>query len=90
MVLTFSRSAYAENKMFVMYFEDRGAGLSGYQVAQSATPQGPFKITHPNVVVSRRFGVLPACLPACLPAHVSVCLPACRHSARQPGGRGAT
>ena len=41
----------AKNKMFVMYFEDRGPGLSGYTVAQSVTPAGPFKVTHYNVYV---------------------------------------
>jgi hypothetical protein len=41
----------AKNKMFVMYFEDRGSDLSGYTVAQSATPQGPFKVTHYNVTM---------------------------------------
>ena len=30
-------------------YEDRGAGLSGYQVATSPTPQGPFTTTHTNV-----------------------------------------
>ncbi len=39
----------AKNKMFVMYFEDRGPGLSGYTVAQSSTPAGPFNVTHYNV-----------------------------------------
>jgi|EP01047_Picozoa_sp_COSAG01_P031785 hypothetical protein len=41
----------AKNKMFVMYFEDRGPGLQGYSVAQSSNPQGPFKVTHYNVVM---------------------------------------
>ena len=41
----------AKTKMFVMYFEDRAPGLSGYAVAQSATPQGPFKVTHYNVIM---------------------------------------
>jgi hypothetical protein len=41
----------AKNKMFVMYFEDRGPGLSGYTVAQSSTPAGPFEVTHYNVAM---------------------------------------
>lgn len=42
----------AKNKMFVMYFEDRGPGLSGYAVAQSPTPAGAFAAQHYRSCVS--------------------------------------
>ena len=37
--------------LFVMWYEDRGSGESGYAVAQSPTPAGPFKTTHRNVAM---------------------------------------
>ena len=34
----------ARTALFIMWFEDRGDGLSNYQVATSSTPQGPFTV----------------------------------------------
>lgn len=35
--------------LFVMWYEDRADGLSGYSIATSATPQGPFTTVRTNV-----------------------------------------
>lgn len=35
--------------MYVMWYENRGEGLSGYQVATSPTPQGPFRTVNASV-----------------------------------------
>jgi hypothetical protein len=32
-----------KTNLFVMWFEDRGPGLSGYTIATSVTPGGPFQ-----------------------------------------------
>jgi beta-xylosidase len=36
---------------FVMWYEDRGTGETGYSVATSPTPQGPFRTSHINVTL---------------------------------------
>ena len=36
-------------RLFIMWYEDRASGLSGYSIATSHTPQGPFTTTHTNV-----------------------------------------
>ena len=41
----------AVTKLFVMWYEDRGAGEEGYAVATSTTPSGPFTTTHTNVIM---------------------------------------
>jgi len=40
-----------KTKLFVMWYEDRGAAEDGYAVAVSGTPQGPFKTTHINITL---------------------------------------
>ena len=41
----------AKTGLFVMWYEDRGAGETGYAVATSTTPAGPFTTTHVNVTM---------------------------------------
>jgi len=43
-----------KTQLFVMWYEDRATGLSGYAIATSPTPQGPFTTTHTNVVMPGR------------------------------------
>eukprot|EP01048_Picozoa_sp_COSAG05_P005959 COSAG05_NODE_370_length_10716_cov_5.748422_3_plen_371_part_00 len=43
-----------KTKLFLMWFEDRGPGLTGYTVATSTTPQGPFSAKYYNVKMPGR------------------------------------
>ena len=40
-----------KTNLFVMWYEDRGIGETGYAVAVSKTPGGPFRTTHTNVTM---------------------------------------
>eukprot|EP00037_Helgoeca_nana_P009024 m.79567 g.79567 ORF g.79567 m.79567 type:complete len:377 (+) comp19303_c0_seq2:21-1151(+) len=40
-----------KTNLFVMWFEDRGPGLSGYTIATSVTPGGPFQAQYYDVVL---------------------------------------
>eukprot|EP00038_Savillea_parva_P009838 m.186169 g.186169 ORF g.186169 m.186169 type:complete len:710 (-) comp16687_c0_seq1:65-2194(-) len=41
----------AKTNLFLMWYEDRGSHLSGYAVAESSTPGGPFVTKHYNVTM---------------------------------------
>ena len=43
-----------KSKLFVMWYEDRGAAESGYAVATSATPEGPFTPSKANITMPGR------------------------------------